>query len=151
MPHAALRRVPASSAVRSAATGHPAYSQTVPCEAASARRARQLVEAALTAWGLSRCAQDATLAMSELVANAVVHSHSSGSHIRVTVSRPVPHRVRVAVVDKSRTEPAHRTSGEADEDGRGLIVIEGVSETWGIDRLPWGKRVWAELVVEPEG
>ncbi|MEU0840238.1 ATP-binding protein [Streptomyces sp. NPDC005962] len=132
--------------VRPTATGRPAYSQTMPCEAASAIGARRLVRAACGTWGLSDLTASAELIVSELVANAVVHSVSHC--LRVTVSRPGSRWVRIAVIDKSRTLPVRRAADADDESGRGLGIVEAVSDRWGTDRLPWGKRVWAELRLE---
>ncbi|MDT0542504.1 MULTISPECIES: ATP-binding protein [Streptomyces] len=138
----------ANQHVRPAATGRPSYSQSMLSEATSAIRARRLVRAACTAWGLPDLAVPTALIMSELVANAVMHSGSRC--LRVTVSRPGPRWVRVAVTDKSRVLPAPRTADADDENGRGLAIVEAVSDRWGTDRLPWGKRVWAELLIEQE-
>jgi signal transduction histidine kinase len=124
-------------------TGHPAYSQTLPCEPESARRARLLVRTACDTWHLPGLADCAELVISELVSNAV--AHSGGRVMRVTVSRPAPNRVRLSVVDRSRTKPAARTASEDEEHGRGLVIVEAVSDRWGTDPLRWGKRVWAEL------
>ncbi|MEU1667945.1 ATP-binding protein [Streptomyces sparsogenes] len=131
--------------VRPSATGRPSYSETMVCEAASAIRARRLVQAACTAWALPDLATPAALIVSELVTNAVVHSGCRC--LRVTVSRPGPHWVRVAVTDKSPVLPTPRAVEADDENGRGLAIVEAVSDRWGTDRLPWGKRVWAELRV----
>lgn len=50
----------------------------------------------------------------------------------------------MAVTDKSRTMPEPRTASGADTGGRGLVVVDALCDRWGADRLPWGKRVWAE-------
>lgn len=137
-----------TTAVQSAATGRPAYSQTMLCQAESARHARRLVSSALNTWGLSRLADSATLAVSELVGNAVAHSRCH--NIRVTVSRVGPLRVQVAVIDKSRHRPAPHTAAASDEHGRGLLVLDAISDRWGTDPRPWGKRVWAQLCADAE-
>ncbi|MGO4421217.1 ATP-binding protein [Streptomyces sp. MCAF7] len=134
--------------VRPAATGRPSYSQSMPCEAMSVIRARRLVEAACTAWGLRDLAAPAALIVSELVTNTV--AHSGCRCLRVTVSRPGPRWIRVAVTDKSHVLPTRRTAKDDDENGRGLAIVEAVSDRWGTDRLPWGKRVWGELRVGRE-
>jgi hypothetical protein len=131
---------------RPTVTGRPGYSETMPCEAASAIRARRLVRAACHTWGLSEVAEEGALIMSELVSNAIAHTRSRS--IRVTVSRPASDRVRVAVVDRSSARPAPRAASVDDENGRGLAVIEAVSDEWGTDPLPWGKRVWAVCVAK---
>ncbi|MEV0642321.1 ATP-binding protein [Streptomyces sp. NPDC050619] len=128
-------------------TGHPGYTETLPCEEASASAARSLVRTALTAWGLGELedlADDSCVIVSELVANS--SKHTASRNIRVTVSRPTPRWVRVAVVDKApRSLPAMRTACATDTGGRGLVVVEALSDRWGTDLLGWGKRVWAEL------
>ncbi|MCC3774178.1 ATP-binding protein [Streptomyces sp. UNOB3_S3] len=126
-----------------AGTGVPAYTQTMPREAASAHRARLLVTAALNTWDLPDLIDTGVLIVSELVANAVVHTECR--NLRVTVSRPRPDRVRVAVVDMSRQRPVRKTPPFDKERGRGLVVVAGLADRWKVDSLPWGKRVWAEL------
>ncbi|MFJ6574192.1 ATP-binding protein [Streptomyces sp. NPDC091292] len=121
-------------------------SVTLPRRAESASRARRLVADTLAAWGLTALTDAAVLTVTELVANAA--EHSRGPAIRVTVSRMAEGRVRVDVIDKSRVPPAPRDAGPDDVEGRGLALVAAVSDTWGADALPWGKRVWAEL--EPE-
>ncbi|MFJ4923444.1 ATP-binding protein [Streptomyces sp. NPDC088725] len=134
-----------TTATRSNATGAPGYSETLPCEAASARRARSLVRDALTAWGLGCLVDSATLTVSELVANSTQHSGSR--LIRVGIHLPMPDRVRIAVSDKSRAVPAVREAQNDEENGRGLWIVEEIAHQWGIDRRRWGKVVWAVLLV----
>ncbi|MFK0226506.1 ATP-binding protein [Streptomyces sp. NPDC090303] len=136
--------------VASRETGHPAYSQSLPREARSAEVARRLVRTALTVWGLESLVEDATLVITELVANAVDHSRLPS--IRVIVSRPSSHEVRVGVVDRSRTVPLLRTDVDGDRlRGRGLVLVDALTEAWGTELYRWGKQVWAELRDEGEG
>jgi anti-sigma regulatory factor (Ser/Thr protein kinase) len=128
------------------AIGSPGYSATLPCEAESASQARLLVSAALNTWQLSHLIDDGQLIVSELVANAVQHSHCH--RVRVSVERPAGGRVRVAVSDKSRTKPAVATPNVDEEAGRGLLLVDSVADDWGVDYRGWGKVVWAELRTE---
>jgi anti-sigma regulatory factor (Ser/Thr protein kinase) len=130
-------------------TGRPAYTQTLPCEPASARRARLLVSAACESWGLPGLVDSATLVVSELLANAVEHSGSR--LVRVIVSNPEHDRVRVAVVDRSRVCPAPRAAAEDAEDGRGLAVVQALADRWGTEPKRWGKSVWAECAAKGSG
>ncbi|WP_411075200.1 ATP-binding protein [Streptomyces sp. cmx-4-7] len=128
-------------------TGHPGYSQTLPREPQSAVAARRLVRAALTVWGLESLIDDATLVVTELVSNAVDHGRLPS--IRVLVSRPSANRVRVGVVDRSKTVPVLRTDSNGDQlRGRGLVLVDALTEQWGIELYRWGKQVWAELEEE---
>ncbi|MBY8846190.1 ATP-binding protein [Streptomyces sp. SP2-10] len=137
--------------VRAALTGHPAYSQTFPCEPSTAEVGRKLVRDALGVWHLDSLADVAALIMSELIANAARHTpcHS----IRLNVGRASATRVRVGVVDQAPSRlPVLGQAGENDESGRGLLLIDGIAHRWGFDLhgpegRPWGKEVWAELLV----
>ncbi|WP_461007731.1 ATP-binding protein [Streptomyces capparidis] len=131
-------------APRANATGCPGYSETLPSEDESACRARQLVAAALNTWGLGCLIDDAVLIVAELVTNAV--RHSDRGPLRVSVKRPEPRRVRVAVSDKSRSVPTLRAPFDDEESGRGLLIVGAVADRWGTDLRRWGKVVWAELV-----
>lgn len=123
-------------------TRHPGYTKTLPCDVARITETRRLVRTALAAWGMDDMADVGCLIVSELASNAV--RHAGGRHMHVTVSRLAPKQVRVAVTDRSRTLPESRAARETDTDGRGLAVVEALSDRWGTDQLPWGKRVWAE-------
>ncbi|MFG1806203.1 ATP-binding protein [Streptomyces sp. NPDC049040] len=119
----------------------------MPCAAESAEPARQLVRTALSTWGLKSLEDDGALVVTELVANAA--HHTKGRLIRVSVSRPAEGRVRIDVVDRSKIRPQHRDPDEYAERGRGLFLIELLTDRWGTDLLPFGKRVWAVLTEEP--
>ncbi|MFF3453725.1 ATP-binding protein [Streptomyces sp. NPDC002730] len=125
-------------------TGHPGYSETLPCEPESAATARQLVRTALAAWGLGHLVDDGTLIVTELVANAAEHSRSR--LIRVVVTQPSETYVRIGVVDKSRAIPLMRTDSNGDQlRGRGLLLVDALTDRWGTDLYRWGKQVWGEL------
>lgn len=126
-------------------TGHPGYTETLPRAPESVAKARNLVRIALSAWRLEHLAEGAALVASELVTNAVRHARSHS--LRVVVTRSDANTVRVAVVDRSRELPVRRQAADDDEGGRGLALVEQLAVRWGADPLPWGKRVWAELVV----
>lgn len=136
------------------AIGHPAYSQTFPCEPSTAEIGRKLVRDALAVWHLDSLADRAALIISELVANAV--RHTSGHSIRLTVGRPSAERIRVGVVDRAPScLPVLGSANDEDESGRGLLLIDAVADRWGYDlrgsgRHPWGKEVWAEVRVEDD-
>lgn len=141
-----------STPVQAAPTGHPAYSQTFPCEPSTAEIGRKLVRDALGVWQLDNLADVAALIMSELIANAVRHTPCQS--IRLVVGRPNATRVRVGVVDRAPARlPVLGQAGEDGESGRGLLLIDAISDRWGYDlrgsgRRAWGKEVWAELLLE---
>ncbi|MPZ87942.1 MAG: hypothetical protein GEU81_07675 [Nitriliruptorales bacterium] len=54
--------------------------------------------------------------------------------------------VHIAVADENEDLPrVGHDVGEEDEGGRGLLLVELLSNRWGCERLPPGKRMWFEL------
>src|SRR5438309_538917 len=79
------------------------------------------------------------------VANAVLH----GSGLDRFHFRVVGDGVRVEVTDN---EPSAPVVGGADDDaptGHGLLLVGHLAERWGIDVMPAGKVVWAEVTGRP--
>ncbi|WP_449485229.1 ATP-binding protein [Streptomyces avidinii] len=130
---------------RPSGTGHPSYSETLPCEATSARPARLLVSAALRTWGIDELTDAAGLIVTEMVANSV--NHTRCRLVRVTITRPSLRLVRLAVTDKSHDVPKLSRPSDDQEAGRGLALVASMSTRWGYDHHRWGKSVWAELGV----
>jgi anti-sigma regulatory factor (Ser/Thr protein kinase) len=79
------------------------------------------------------------LVVSELAANAILHAGGVLS-LRVQYDQS---RIRVEVADASPVFPGPVKVSTMS--GRGLQLIEALAETWGAERRPWGKIVWAEL------
>ncbi|MFD3804630.1 ATP-binding protein [Streptomyces sp. NPDC058611] len=111
----------------------------------SARPIRRILRAFLHHWGLAGLAGDAELALTELVANVV--RHVPGRVCRVVILRQ-PDGLRVEVSDACpdpvRPAPAHKGPGEPAEGGRGLLLVEALTDRWGCLPLPVGKTVWFE-------
>ncbi|WP_031058331.1 MULTISPECIES: ATP-binding protein [unclassified Streptomyces] len=127
-------------------TGHPEYSETLPREPESAALARRLVRIALATWGLEELVDDASVIITELVSNAADHGRLPS--IRVIVSRPSANRVRIGVVDRSKELPMMRTDSNGEQTrGRGLLIVDALTEQWGTELYRWGKQVWGEIHV----
>jgi anti-sigma regulatory factor (Ser/Thr protein kinase) len=87
---------------------------------------------------------DIELLVSELVTNAVLHARSDA---RVTIEL-LDDRVRVTVADASPIVPRLRDYGPAAVTGRGMLLVDRLSDQWGVDVDDGaGKRVWFELPV----
>jgi PAS domain S-box-containing protein len=97
--------------------------------------------AALRSSGLGELAEDAGLAVGELVANAVLHG---AAPIRVRVRRQGD-GIRLQVADASPVLPDVLDVGPYHTVGRGLAIVEAVSARWGHRRRSGGKVVWCEL------
>jgi anti-sigma regulatory factor (Ser/Thr protein kinase) len=87
-------------------------------------------------------ADDVELAASELVTNVVIHT-SGGGVMQAWDPKPdVP--LRLEVEDRTRALPAI-PSVRPQEGGRGLSIVDAVSDAWGVLPTPRGKVVWAEF------
>jgi len=106
--------------------------------------ARHAVRPMLHGWGFrdSDWLNDAELVVSELVGNAVRHG---GGCLSVDLQAHQEH-VTVGAADGSAVVPRRR---EADEGGRGLLIIEALSTRWGVHDHQGGKRVWVQLRPHP--
>lgn len=109
---------------------------------ASAGHARRFVDEVLNRWRCEAVLDDVKLLVSELVTNAVVHA---GSEVQVAV-RLLGDAVRIEVVDRSpgtSLRPSQPT--EDAESGRGLLLVETMASSWGVEPLEHGKAVWFEV------
>ncbi|MFE2107786.1 ATP-binding protein [Kitasatospora sp. NPDC059463] len=88
--------------------------------------------------------RDAELCTSELVANAMEHTKA---RCRVAV-RWTGERLRVEVADSSSRLPDQGKAQDLTTSGRGLILIEGLSHSWGWHPSGTGKVVWFECAAD---
>ena len=92
--------------------------------------------------------KDVVLLAGELVANSVVHANGDPSR-EITVELVVgPDVIHVAVTDQgSPSVPTVRPRSASLESGRGLLLVEHLSDRWGITREGTRRtRVWFEMV-----
>jgi anti-sigma regulatory factor (Ser/Thr protein kinase) len=80
----------------------------------------------------------AELLVSELATNAVQHAHG----VRVMVSVEADHHVEAAVRDDDAALPLPRQAGPWDTGGRGLALVDALSDAWGSRPAGTGKWVW---------
>lgn len=114
-----------------------------PESAATARRLAQVV--VLRHWGQSpKMTEDAVLLVSELVGNAVRHTGARVFGLRMHRRRGW---IRIEVRDPSRGLPCLMPVQEMDLSGRGLFLVDKLSDRWGVDLLPRGKTTWFEIRV----
>ncbi|MFF4031445.1 SpoIIE family protein phosphatase [Streptomyces sviceus] len=106
-------------------------------------RARAAVREQLHDWGLAKLADGAELMVSELVTNAVRHSHSRPVELRLVRGDTL----LCEVDDDDHELPNLLSAGPADEQGRGLRVVSTLAREWGASRTKAGKTVWFELTL----
>lgn len=87
---------------------------------------------------------DASLCVSELVTNAVLHSDiGPQDELRLDVSIDDDGCLRVTVTDRGNGfDPPRPERG--DESGWGLFIVDRLSHRWGVER-EGGTRVWFEM------
>lgn len=116
-----------------------------PGDPASVAQGRDLVASALTSTRVpgSHVCDDAVLAASELVTNAVTAA-SGRVVLRVVLDEDI---ACVAVYDDGPGLPVLRPVSLDRPHGRGLPIVDVVAARWGVSPEPPGKWVWAEFPV----
>jgi anti-sigma regulatory factor (Ser/Thr protein kinase) len=120
----------------------------------AARAARRLTRNTLRDWGLVSLIEDAETIVGEFVANAVTHAmaapvasyrRSNAENLGLRLLRRTG-EVICAVLDPSDAAPVLRIPGGAEEAGRGLQMVDALSDVWGWSPVAGrGKAVWAIL------
>lgn len=121
-----------------------------PAEVAGLRR---VVRLHLRWWGLSDVADAAEICVSELVANVIRHVGEGtpatlvvemrGTHLRIALRDPDP-----------RALPTLVHARPDDESGRGMALLDAVSDRWGVILGAETKLVWCDLATSlatPDG
>ncbi|MFI1395517.1 ATP-binding protein [Streptomyces sp. NPDC020681] len=122
------------------------YGFELPARVEYVSRARRLARERLRCWGIGGDVHEtAMLVVSELVTNAVVHT--DGHLVACELLNNIEH-LRITVQDQGHTPTGpHVCEGLEEERGRGLLLVEAVSTSWGAHQAPHGtgRVVWAEL------
>jgi GAF domain-containing protein len=138
---ALVTRAPGNVAPPETAEGERSFD--LPADPTSPARARAAVLDVLTEWGLDQLADSAVLLVSEVVTNGVRHA---GTGLRLTLSRPAAERVRIAVTDWAPGVGVQiRQATREAEGGRGLFLVDHLSDGWGSVADDARKTVWFEL------
>ena len=133
-------------------------------DAVSVPGARRFVRDGLADWGRRSLIDDAALCVTEMAANAALHS---GSRFMDVVVLDLTAAVRVAVEDEDGQVPLEAVrppvaAAQGDPigglpldlqptTGRGLAIVSMIAESWGVQEMAHGRRVWAELADAPSG
>lgn len=109
-------------------------------------QARHMIRAAVVAWGARRRSDEIELVADELITNALMHTEGPAI-VTLRVLTGTDRRMRVEVEDSSSALPRRREAGESGVSGRGLLLVDLMSERWGVEARGGGKCVWCEFVV----
>ena len=114
-------------------------------EAGEVAALRRTVRLHLGLWELQGLSEAAELCVSELVANVIKHVgpgtpttlalRMSGTRLRIEVHDPDP-----------RALPALAAVGSDAETGRGMALIDAITDRWGVDLSAGRKATWCELL-----
>ncbi|MFM9615896.1 ATP-binding protein [Streptomyces sp. V2] len=109
----------------------------------SPRHIRRITRTLLKEWRTEEVTHAVELALTELVTN--VHRHVPDRRCQVLILRQ-PNAIRVEVTDPSPQLPAPIRDLPLDaESGRGLVLVDALTDKWGIDPVGLlGKTVWFE-------
>ncbi|WP_326797242.1 ATP-binding protein [Streptomyces sp. NBC_01808] len=107
--------------------------------------ARAQLRKALAGWGLVGIEEPASLVLSELMTNAVVHARvPPGREIQTRFVRQED-GVIIEVHDASDVWPKQRVPDDCG--GYGLLMVEKLAARWGVaERNGIGKMVWAVVL-----
>lgn len=110
--------------------------------------ARHMIRAAVRAWGAGERSDEIELVADELITNALMHT-DGGAIVTLRMLAVPERRLRVEVEDRSSALPRRREAGEAGVSGRGLLLVDRITDVWGVESRGSGKCVWCEFTVNP--
>jgi anti-sigma regulatory factor (Ser/Thr protein kinase) len=109
------------------------------------RAARRWARETLEDWQLTKPTRTIEQLVSELLTNSIEHARTSSVGICLIVTdRLVLIEVNDADADRL---PTRRSPGLDDTSGRGLLIVEELSDRWGVQVSDHGKTVWCEVVI----
>jgi anti-sigma regulatory factor (Ser/Thr protein kinase) len=114
---------------------------TVSCEPAAVGWA--LGELTSIYAALGEISSDVQTVVSELVTNAL----QAECH-RITLALDAHHtHLRIATTDDAPGDPVKHQPRPDMARGRGLLIVDALSRSWGVEREKQGKTVWAEFAL----
>lgn len=123
----------------------PSAQLTLSVDQFASRRARAFLHDAHCRVHATRL-DDAQLLVSELVTNAVRHG---ASPVSMSIDCDEATGTTVRVSDGAPEPPSLRQPKGEDEFGRGMTLVDLISDEWGVDAAPPGKAVWFRLPPRP--
>ncbi|WP_432572555.1 ATP-binding protein [Kineococcus sp. SYSU DK005] len=126
----------------------PTMRLELPMDEQAPGRARRFLREAICPVHAASVLDSAQLLVSELVTNGIRYG---APPLSVLVDCDGSAGLRVTVSDGGvRGVPRARQAGSQEESGRGLALIDYVSDAWGIEPREEGKAVWFSLAPEDE-
>ncbi|MBA4864007.1 SpoIIE family protein phosphatase [Streptomyces sp. PSKA54] len=107
---------------------------------------RHMIRAAVRAWGAHDRTDDIELIAGELITNSLVHTEGAAI-VTLRVLSGSERRLRVEVEDSTSALPHRREAGTNGLSGRGLFLVDRLTDVWGVEARGGGKLVWCEFIV----
>ncbi|WP_433892746.1 ATP-binding protein [Streptomyces sp. CA-111067] len=101
---------------------------------------------AVKQWGLNPLRDDVALVVTELVTNATRHG---GGIVHFRMCHYADDAVRIEVVQRSCGEPVVLRPRWNQQSGRGMILINGVADAWGVGED--GTTTWCSFAARSGG
>ncbi|MGW0914506.1 SpoIIE family protein phosphatase [Streptomyces sp. NPDC002784] len=127
-------------------TGGRLQQHVAPGDPEALTQARHMIRAAVRAWGSGERDDEIELVADELITNALMHTEGAAI-VTLRVLTGADRRLRVEVEDSSSALPRRREAGDDGVSGRGLLLVELLTDVWGVEARGGGKCVWCEFVV----
>ncbi|MFB8772915.1 ATP-binding protein [Streptomyces broussonetiae] len=110
--------------------------------------ARQGVRVVLGSWAVPEdTTETVALIVTELAANAVTHAHRPGRTFDVGLTCDGDGKtIEIEVYDPSPRHPVRRPYDPEAASGRGLLLVESLSDAWEVRDREQGKTVWVRVV-----
>lgn len=112
---------------------------TLPMDEQAVRRARTFLRDTHCTTHAAAVLDDAQLLVSELVTNAVRHG---APPITVEIECDESTGLTARISDGDPRLPSLGHAEDQDESGRGVALVDLISDVWGIEPSPDGKGVW---------
>ncbi|THA38628.1 SpoIIE family protein phosphatase [Streptomyces sp. A1547] len=107
--------------------------------------ARRQIRELLHDWADEEQVDAAVLMVSEMVTNVLLHTDGDALLVAEAMGELGTRRLRIEVADASDELPHKRHPGEMASSGRGVLLMEMLADSWGVDPRGEGKSIWFEM------
>ncbi len=107
--------------------------------------ARHQLRSMLYDWATADQIDAAELALSEMIANVMIHTDSTASVLADVTGPPGRRVLRMTVADADGNLPHRRHPGEMASSGRGVLLLQQLADGWGVEPRGDGKAIWVEF------
>lgn len=120
---------------------------TVPPVPPAVSAAREWSRRTIQRWRLGEAAEPIEHLVSELVTNSIEHAECASVTVVLIYADG---RLRLEVRDQDAAHvPVLKQPEPGDLGGRGLVIVEALSDRWGVRVTESGKAVWCEFALPP--